>query len=310
MTHSYLSLSKEIKQKAFEIGFSACGISMVEILDPEKEFLENWIQNGFGAEMNYLKNNLEKRRNPNNVLENAVSVISLLISYNTSEKLNESSFYKIAKYAYGKDYHEVIKGKLDQLIEFIKQQTNSSIIKGFVDSAPIFEKSWAVKSGLGWIGKNSLLINKEFGSFVFIGEILTDIPLNYDLQIENSFCGNCNKCVDECPTNAINSDCSINASKCIAYQTIENKADLPDELKPHFNNYIYGCDICQDVCPWNQLKPETKETSFKMNEKIKKLTKTDWENMDEESFKFIFDGSAMSRVKFPKLKRNINFLKS
>ncbi|NVO01081.1 MAG: tRNA epoxyqueuosine(34) reductase QueG [Bacteroidetes bacterium] len=306
MNSSESLLSEEIKQKAFEIGFSACGISKIENLDSESDFLENWINKGFNAEMNYLKNHKEKRRNPALLLENSVSVISLLISYSTDEKLDDASFYKIAKYAYGKDYHEVIKAKLEKLMVFIKEKTGTKIIRGFVDSAPFFEKPWAAKSGLGWIGKNSLLINKELGSYVFIGEIITDVQLKYDLPFENSLCGNCNKCIEACPTNAINDNCSINASKCIAYHTIESKSDLPENL--NFNNYIYGCDICQDACPWNQKLANTKEDAFHLNPKIKKLTKSDWENLTEAAFKEIFAESAMNRVKYHQLIRNINFV--
>ncbi len=299
--------TKKIKQKALELGFSAVGISKAKFLDNESQLLQEWLNNGFHGEMNYMENNFEKRTDPGKLVKGAKSIISVLLNY-YPEKLQKDNTYKISKYAYGKDYHFVIKEKLYDLLEFIQIEIGDVSGRTFVDSAPVMDKVWAAKSGLGWIGKNTNLISKEFGSFVFIGELIIDLELKYDKSIKD-YCGTCTKCIDACPTNAL-SPYRLDARKCISYLTIEKKEDLPEEMKGTWKDWIFGCDICQDVCPWNsKLKPHNEEV-FNLSDELKNLSKTEWLKLDGPTFKKIFKNSPLERAKFEGFKRNVEFLES
>lgn len=304
-----LKLKKEhtnkIKQKAHELGFSAIGFSKANFLEKESKQLKEWLANGFHGEMQYMKNHFEKRTNPKILVEGAKSVISVLYNYFPKNQQRKDT-YQISKYAYGKDYHYVLKEKLHQLHDFINNEIHESNGRVFVDSAPVMDKVWAAKSGLGWIGKNTNLISKKLGSFVFIGELIIDLELDYNSPIKD-YCGNCTKCIDACPTNALTAY-RLDAQKCISYLTIEKKGELPPEFKGKWNDWIFGCDICQDICPWNSKAKPHSESQFKITEELKNLTKEEWKGFDQQAFKKIFKNSAIERTKFNGLKRNIQFL--
>jgi len=304
---SKISNTKLIKQKALDLGFSAVGISKAKFLDNESQLLQDWLNNGFHGEMQYMENHFEKRTNPRKLVDGAKSIISVLLNYYPKEFQRKDTF-QISKYAYGKDYHYVVKEKLHSVLEFIKTEVGDVNGRALVDSAPVMDKAWATKSGLGWIGKNTNLISKEFGSFVFIGELIVDLELEYDQEVKD-YCRTCTKCIDACPTNAL-SPYQLDARKCISYLTIEKKGDLPEEMKEKWKDWIFGCDICQDVCPWNsKLKPHD-EIAFNILDELKNLSKYDWRNMDKSVFKKIFKNSPLERTKFEGLKRNIEFLES
>lgn len=298
-----------VKNKALELGFSAIGISKADFLEKESNQLKTWLEKGFYGEMQYMENHFEKRTDPRKLVERAKSVISVLLNY-YPKNLQRDNTYKISKYAYGKDYHYVVKEKLHALLEFIQKEIGEVSGRAFVDSAPVMDKVWAAKSGLGWIGKNTNLISKEFGSFVFIGELIIDLELEYDTldsYQDKDYCGTCTKCIDACPTNAI-SPYEVDARKCISYLTIEKKGELPEEMKGTWNDWIFGCDICQDVCPWNsKLNPHGVET-FNITEQLQNISKEEWQNIDKPLFKNIFKNSPIERTKFEGLKRNIEFL--
>jgi epoxyqueuosine reductase len=298
-----------VKNKALELGFSAIGISKADFLEKESKQLKIWLEKGFHGEMQYMENHFEKRTDPRKLVEGAKSVISVLLNYYPKD-LQRDNTYKISKYAYGKDYHYVVKEKLQALLEFIQKNIGEVSGRAFVDSAPVMDKVWAAKSGLGWIGKNTNLISKEFGSFVFIGELIIDLELEYDTpdsSREKDYCGTCAKCIDACPTNAI-SPYEVDARKCISYITIEKKGELPEELKGKWNDWIFGCDICQNVCPWNSRLKTHNEEAFQISEELIHLTKEEWQNIDKPSFKSLFKNSPIERTKFEGLKRNIEFL--
>lgn len=297
-----------IKQKALEIGFNAVGISKAEKIDGFSQKYHEWLKAGYHAGMDYMERNIEKRENPKILVEEAKSVISLLTSYYPEQK-QPVNIPQIAKYAYGVDYHFVIKDMMRQLWDFIAEQFPELNGRIFVDSAPVPDKYWAVKSGLGWIGKNSCLINKKTGSFVFISELIINIELDYDNSFTKNYCGTCTKCIDACPTNAIVSEGKIDSNRCISYQTIENKTDIiPAELKGKFSNRLFGCDICQDVCPWNKNPITTEIEQFKPAGFIFSLTKEKWEQMDNMEFNRLFKNSPLKRAKLSGIKRNLKFL--
>ena len=296
--------SELIKKKALEFGFSDCGICKAEYLKDNEPLLRDSLQNDYNGSKEYLRYNLEKRLNPQNIIENGKSVISLLINYYTTENLNQDSHYKVSRYAFGKDYHLVIKEKLTLLEDFIKTLFEEVKTILFVDAAAVLEKALAVKSGLGWIGKNCLLINKEFGSYCFISEIIIDKELEYDEPFTKDLCGDCNKCIEACPTNALVKPNVLDARKCIAYNTIEVKGDKP-EFDVDLNNWIYGCDVCQDVCPWNKRAIPTSEINFRPNPALLSMTKDDWENLTEEKFNSLFQNTSVTRTKYQGLMRNI-----
>jgi epoxyqueuosine reductase len=259
------------------------------------------------GEMAYMENHFDKRLDPTKLVPDSKSVISLLLNYFPSE-LQTSETYKISKYAYGTDYHFVIKDKLKQLMDFISEEIGEVHGRAFVDSAPVLDKAWAAKSGLGWIGKHSNLLTKQLGSFYFIAELIVDLDLEYDTPVTDH-CGSCTACIDACPTNAIVADKVVDGSKCISYFTIELKSEIPTSQKGNFEDWMFGCDICQDVCPWNRFSKPHNEPLFNPNPEILSMTKKDWEEITEEVFQNIFQKSAVKRTKFSGLTRNINFLK-
>ncbi|MEA3496293.1 MAG: tRNA epoxyqueuosine(34) reductase QueG [Bacteroidota bacterium] len=289
-----------IKKEAKRLAFVACGISKVSFLENEAKHFDKYLKEGRNAKMDYLANNISKRKNPQELVENSKSVISLLLNYYPQEKQNPDTKYQISKYAYGRDYHKVLKKKLKSLTAFIEKCTGEKNARFFVDTAPVFEKAWAEKSGIGWIGKNTLLINQKYGSFVFLGEIIIDLELNYDQAIEEQ-CGSCTKCIDACPTNALIEAYKIDSNKCISYQTIENNNP---SLNFDTHNWVYGCDICQNVCPYNKEIPITEESDFLIKEVIKNYTDKDWKNLDEKKFEKIFNGTAVRRLGYKNFMRN------
>mgnify|MGYP001161603323 FL=1 len=296
--------SKIIKKLAKKIGFSSCGISKARFLKEEEKNFEDWLSQGKQGTMSYLEKNFDKRLNPKKLVPGAKSVISLTFNYFPPKKISNTNNFIISKYAYGKDYHYIIKEKLNALFSKIKEKIGNVEGRVFVDSAPIHERAWAKISGLGWIGKNSLLINKNMGSYFFLAEIVCDLDLEYD-SIVSDHCGTCSKCIDACPTNAITEAQVIDANRCISYLTIENKDDIPKELSESFNDYIFGCDICQDVCPWNRFSKPHNEKELLPKEELNKMSKKDWKELTKETFDIIFKGSAIKRSKFDGLKRNI-----
>ena len=297
-----------IKAEAKRLGFDYVGISKAEFLEEEAPRLENWLNNNMHGQMSYMQNYFDKRLDPRLLVPGAKSVISLLLNYFPSENQVDDTAPKISKYAYGKDYHIVIKEKLNQLLEFIKENIGEVDGRAFVDSAPVMDKAWAKKGGLGWIGKNSNLINKSSGSFYFIAELILDLDLEYDGAVKD-YCGTCTKCIDACPTDAIIAPYVVDGSKCISYFTIELKENIPDDVKGKMENRMFGCDICQDVCPWNRFSKPHQEPLFKPNEELLGMKKEDWIELTEETFRRVFKDSAVKRTKFTGLKRNIAFLK-
>ncbi|AMA50218.1 MULTISPECIES: tRNA epoxyqueuosine(34) reductase QueG [Flavobacterium] len=295
-----------IKSESLRLGFLSCGISKADFLETEAPRLENWLKKEMNGQMGYMNNHFDKRLDPRLLVEGAKSVISLILNYYPSQTQNQDS-YKISKYAYGQDYHFIIKDKLKDLLHFIQTEIGEVDGRVFVDSAPVLDKAWAAKSGLGWIGKNSNLITKQVGSFYFIAEIILDLDLEYDLPTTDH-CGKCTACIDACPTQAIIQPYVVDGSKCISYFTIELKDQIPQEMKGKFNDWMFGCDVCQDVCPWNRFaKPNTID-SFSPHPDLIKFTKEDWKEITEDVFKKIFKNSAVKRTKLEGLKRNILFL--
>lgn len=314
---SYTAL---IKQESKRLGFDFCGISEAEFLEEEAPRLEKWLKEEKHGKMQYMENYFDLRLDPRKLMPGAKSVISLLLNYFPSEQqpLNADAgeMPKISKYAYGKDYHFVIKEKLKQLILFIQENIGDVNARAFVDSAPVMDKAWAKKGGLGWIGKHTNLISKNNGSYFFIAELITDLELQYDGAIAD-YCGTCTKCIDACPTQAITEPYVVDGSKCISYFTIELKESIPAEMKGKFNDWAFGCDICQDVCPWNSIssrknfgpKPHN-EPHFKPKPELLSFTKKDWDEISEETFKKLFKDSPLSRPKYEGIKRNLEFITS
>ena len=293
-----------IKIKAKELGFTSCGISKSRHLHEEEDNFEKWLSRGNQGSMTYLEKNFDKRLDPRKLVPGSKSVISLSYNYYPQKKIDQKNNFIISKYAYGKDYHNVIRKKLKKLFQFIKEKIGDVEGRVFVDSAPVHERAWAKLSGLGWIGKNSLLINEKRGSYFFLAEIICDLKLDYDSPSINR-CGKCTQCIDACPTDAITSAQVINANKCISYLTIENKDQIPDELKDNLNGAIFGCDICQDVCPWNKFSKPHDEKKFIPNDELSSFKKSDWVELTEETFNKIFEGSAVKRSKYKGIIRNI-----
>ena len=302
------SISKSIKTEALHLGFSSCGIAKAAFLEEEAPRLEKWLKNGYQGQMYYMENHFDKRLDPRKLVPGAKSIISLQYNYFPSKNQDTSS-YQISKYAYGEDYHPVIKDKLYQLFQFIRDNMGDVYGRVFVDSAPVLERTWAKKSGLGWIGKHSLLITKQKGSFFFLAEIILDLTLEYDQEFKTDHCGNCTKCIDACPTEAILLNNTIDGSKCISYFTIELKDEIPVSVKGKFKNWMFGCDICQDVCPWNRFSIAHSEPKFIPHPDLLNMSKKDWEEITEDIFKRIFKKSAIKRTKYKGLTRNITFLK-
>ena len=297
-----------IKTEAKRLGFLSCGISKAEFLEDEAPRLENWLHKNMHGEMSYMTNHFDKRLNPTLLVPDSKSVVSLLLNY-FPEETQTNNTYKISKYAYGEDYHVVIKDKLRQLLNFIQDEIGEVHGRAFTDSAPVLDKAWAAKSGLGWIGKHSNLITKSNGSFYFIAELIIDLELDYDYAVTDH-CGNCTACIDACPTQAITEPYVVDGSKCISYFTIELKNEIPSDMKGKFNDWMFGCDICQDVCPWNRFSKAHKEPLFNPNQELLSMSKKDWEEITEEVFRKVFEKSAVKRTKYSGFIRNINFLKS
>ena len=296
-----------IKSLAEGLGFNYCGIAKAALLTDDAKRLEKWLAKGMHGNMQYMENHFDLRIDPTKLVPGAKSVITLLMNYFPERQQNED-IPKIAKYAYGQDYHEVIRDKMKQLIALMTERIGEINGRGFVDSAPVLERAWAVKSGLGWVGKNGNLINKQQGSFFFIATLITDLELEYDSPYVKDFCGTCTKCIDSCPTDAILPDKVIDGSKCISYFTIELKSLLiPDEMKGKFQDWIFGCDICQDVCPWNRFSTPTKETGFSPLPALFEMTADDWTALGEERFKSVFRHSPIKRAKYTGLLRNLRF---
>ena len=299
--------SKLIKAEAKRLGFLSCGISKAGFLEEEAPRLENWLNQNQHGEMKYMENHFDKRLNPTLLVDDAKSVISLLLNYYPSESKNSDS-YKISKYAYGQDYHFVIKEKLKELLHTIQTEIGEVSGRAFVDSAPVLDKAWAAKSGLGWIGKNSNLLTQQVGSFYFIAELVVDLDLEYDYATTDH-CGTCTACIDACPTEAIVSPYVVDGSKCISYFTIELKENIPMEMKGKMDDWMFGCDVCQDVCPWNRFSKSHNEPLFNPNPELLSFTKKDWDEITEDTFKKVFKNSAVKRTKLEGLIRNIDFLK-
>ncbi|MFD2564080.1 tRNA epoxyqueuosine(34) reductase QueG [Aquimarina rubra] len=297
-----------IKSEAKRLGFLSCGISKAEFLEQEAPRLEKWLNQNMQGQMSYMENHFDKRLDPTKLVEGSKSVISLLLNYFPSETQKDPDAPKISKYAYGQDYHHVIKHKLKQLQEFISENIGEVHGRAFVDSAPVLDKAWAAKSGLGWIGKNSNLLTQKVGSYYFIAELIVDLELEYDTPVTDH-CGTCTACIDACPTQAIVDPYVVDGSKCISYFTIELKEEIPSDYRGKFDNWMFGCDVCQDVCPWNRFSKPHNEPLFNPKPDILEMTKKDWEEITQEVFSKVFQKSAVKRTKFSGLSRNIQFLK-
>lgn len=307
-----------IKQQAKALGFEFCGVSRAEFLEEEAPRLETWLKEKMQGEMAYMANHFDKRLDPRLLVDGAKSVVSLLYNYFPKEDLakkneqgqgGEKESYKVSKYAYGRDYHYVIKDKLKALFEFIQENIGEVGGRVFVDSAPVMDKAWAQKSGLGWIGKHTNLLNRQIGSFFFIAELIIDLELTPDTPVKD-YCGTCTRCIDACPTDAIAAPYVVDGSRCISYFTIELKEEIPTAMKGQFENWIFGCDICQDVCPWNRFSKPHQEPLFEPHPDLKNMRKQDWEEITEEVFRELFRKSAVKRTKLKGLKRNIRFISS
>ena len=300
--------TKLIKNEAKRLGFISCGISRAEFLEDEAPRLEKWLKMKMNGEMKYMENYFEKRLDPTKLVDGAKSIISLAYNYYPKDLQNKEA-PKVSKYAYGMDYHYVIKEKLNLFLTFIRDKIGDVHGRAFVDSAPILEKAWAAKSGIGWVGKNSNLITKQVGSFYFLAELIVDLDLDYD-TIESDHCGECTACIDACPTQAIAQPYVVDGSKCISYFTIELKENIPKEFKGKFDDWVFGCDICQDVCPWNKFSKTHNEPLFQANSELMKMSRDEWNEITEETFNKIFKNSALKRTGYKGLTRNLNFIKS
>jgi epoxyqueuosine reductase len=302
------SATAAIKAKAIELGFSGINIAKAAFMTEEAKHLEQWLNAGYHGGMNYMENHFDMRVDPTLLVPGAKSVICLLFNYYTDKVQEDATAPKLSMYAYGKDYHKVVKKKLKELYAYIRLIAGDVHGRCFVDSAPIMERDWAKRAGLGWTGKNTLLINPKKGSYFFLAEIICDLELLYDSPMKD-YCGTCTRCIEACPTDAIAKDGYIlDSSKCISYLTIELKDEIPKVFEDHMDNWMYGCDICQKVCPWNRFSSTHTEQSFEPSDTLMTMTKKDWEEVSEASFNILFEGSAVKRTKFEGLKKNLNFL--
>lgn len=297
-----------IKTEAKRLGFMACGISKAEFLESEAPRLERWLEQNMHGEMGYMENHFDKRLDPRLLVDGAQSVISLTLNYFPEKVQEDTDSPKISKYAYGKDYHFVIKEKLKELLASIQEHIGDVGGRAFVDSAPVLDRAWATRSGLGWIGKNSNLITKQVGSFFFIAELIIDLELEYDHPTATDHCGSCTACIDACPTQAIVEPMVVDGSKCISYFTIELKGNIPSEFEGKFDDWMFGCDVCQDVCPWNRFSKPHREPLLDPHPDLLGMNKKDWEDITEDVFREVFRKSAVKRTKYEGLKRNIKFL--
>ena len=307
---SKLLHSKFIKSLSKRFGFDFCSIARAEFLSEDARRLEKWLHKGMHGSMSYMENHFDLRVDPTKLVPGAKSVITLLLNYFPVEKQNDDA-PKISKYAFGKDYHEVIRKKLKEFLAAAREEIGEINGRGFVDSAPVLERTWAQRSGLGWVGKNGNLINNKAGSYFFIATLITDLELEYDDPFAKDFCGTCTRCIDACPTDAILPDKIVNGSKCISYFTIELKEMLiPDNMNGKFDNWMFGCDICQDVCPWNRFSKPHNEPELKPIPEILNLSTKEWEEMSEDVFKTIFNKSPLKRSGFNGIQRNLKFIQT
>jgi epoxyqueuosine reductase len=309
MQQNKSSYSKLIKAEAKNLGFMFCGIARADFLEEEAPRLEAWLKQGMNGEMQYMENHFDKRLDPRLLVDGAKSVISLGLNYYSEEEQSDPLAPKISKYAYGIDYHSIIKDKLRQLLQVINEKIGEVGGRAFVDSAPVLDKAWAKKAGLGWTGKNTNLINTKSGSFFFLAELIIDLELEYDIPATADHCGTCTRCIDACPTDAIVAPYIVDGSRCISYLTIELKNEIPKEFAGKMDNWMFGCDICQDVCPWNRFSVLHQEQAFTPASDLLQMTKHDWEDITEDVFQKIFKNSPVKRTKFAGLKRNIEFLR-
>lgn len=300
-------LAAYVKELASDHGFDFCGIAKAEKLSEEEDRLSKWLKQGMHGEMIYMENYFEERLDPRRLVPGAKSVVSFIYNYFPSQEISDTSGYKIAKYAYGKDYHYVIKKKLREFLSDLKSKTGDFNGRIFVDSAPVLERPWAARSGLGWIGKNSLLLNQKMGSFFFLAFLISDLELQADSPVPDH-CGTCNRCIEACPTDAIPNPYVVDASKCISYFTIELKNEIPSGFEDKFDDWIFGCDICQDVCPWNKFSKPHAENEFEIDPHLSGMNKRDWEELTEETFKTIFKDSPVKRTGYKGLRRNISYI--
>ncbi|HRO76220.1 MAG TPA: tRNA epoxyqueuosine(34) reductase QueG [Crocinitomicaceae bacterium] len=301
--------TKIVKEIASELGFDFCGISKAEFLSEEAPRLEEYLQKGKQGQMHYLENYFDMRTDPRILVPGAKTVVSLLLNYFPSQKQNPNS-YKLSKYAYGEDYHDVIKKKLRHFLDLIRERIGEVDGRAFTDSAPVMDKAWAQKSGLGWLGKNGLIVRPQNGSFFFIAELIIDLELQPDAPMKD-YCGSCTKCIDACPTGALDEPYKVNGSKCISYLTIELKdALLPNEFQNKMNDWMFGCDICQDVCPWNRFSKPHNVLEFEPRTGLLDMHYEDWHELTQDVFSQFFSKSAVKRTKFSGLQRNIGFLKA
>ena len=307
--HILAKRSQLIKNRAKELGFISCGIAQTDFLAEEAAHLESWLKNDFHGEMKYMENYFDKRLDPRLLVEGSKSVISLAYNYYQALEQHPDS-YKIALYAQGEDYHDVVKRKVQELLQYIQDEIGEVSGRAFTDSAPILEHAWARRAGIGWVGKNSLTLSKQKGSYFFLAELIIDLNLQYDEPMQTDHCGECTRCLDACPTDAILPNKVVNGSQCISYFTIELKNELPNEMKGKFDDWIFGCDVCQQVCPWNRFALPTHEERFEPHPDKLNFGKRDWEEITEEVFRKVFKNSAVKRTKFAGLKRNIDFMKN
>ena len=300
--------TERIRAEAQRLGFSFIGFAKAEQMDEEARRLETWLNKNYHGKMGYMENHFDKRIDPRKLVDGAKTVVTLMHNYYNPDEQTELDAPKIAKYAYGEDYHHVLKNKLHTLTDFITENIGAVNGRAFVDSAPVLERDWARRSGAGWVGKNTLLIHPKAGSYFFLAELIIDLELVYDTPIKD-YCGTCTRCIDACPTEAISPQGYImDGSKCISYLTIELREDIPDNFKPQMQNWAFGCDICQQVCPWNRFSEPHNEPAFLPHDEMLKMTKTEWQDITEAVFQKLFKKSAVKRAKYEKFKKNIAFL--
>ena len=301
--------TKIIKTEAEKFGFISCGISKAEFLEDHALNLEKWLKKNYNGKMSYMERNFDKRLDPRKLVQDSKSVISLSFNYYTKKKQLDPNSFKVSKYAFGNDYHFVIKNKLNKLLSSLKNKIGDFNARVFVDSAPVMERAWAERSGLGWVGKNTLMISKKKGSYFFLAEIICDLELDYDIPVMDH-CGTCTACIDACPTDAIIKPYVLDSNKCISYLTIELKDSIPKQFENKMQDWIFGCDICQDVCPWNKFSKENEHALFQPSDKFLNMKKNDWIELTEETFKKVFKNSPIKRANFKGLKKNISFIKN
>jgi len=308
MNNGQISFSQLIKTKSAELGFDACGISKAKRLDTDSIRLDEWLGNGYHGTMGYMANHFEKRVNPTELVEGAKSVISVLLNYHTKQKQEDPEAPVISDYALGKDYHYVLKERLAQLLDYIQKELAPCEGRFFTDSAPLLEKALAKEAGLGWIGKHSLLIHPKMGSFLFIGELVLNLELDYDEPFGNSLCGSCSRCIESCPTGAIISPMLLDANRCISYLTIETKEEIPQTLADNLSNRLVGCDICQQVCPWNGKAIPHMVAEFNPKPELLRMTREEWKNLDKSTYKKLFKGAAVERAGYDRIKKTLGKL--